>query len=219
MTNIKRLLYCSLIVCVVLAIYPPVVGAQNKVVVIPLIDSTAGTPAPVAKTGIVDSDVTGDDGDLEKGVAWPSPRFTDHSDGTVTDNLTGLVWLKNANCTEFFSGDGAGQNNRAWDAAVTACNSLANGYCGLSDGSTAGDWRLPNRFELESLLDLSQYDPALPLGHPFTDVASNYYWTSSPFAGTTVEYDEKWDADLTDGYVEYYPKTDEDYVWPVRDGN
>ena len=26
---------------------------------------------------------TGDDGDLEKGVAWPSPRFTDHGDGTV----------------------------------------------------------------------------------------------------------------------------------------
>ena len=27
----------------------------------------------------------------------PSPRFTDNNDGTVTDNLTGLVWLKNAN--------------------------------------------------------------------------------------------------------------------------
>ena len=34
----------------------------------------------------------------KKGVAWPNPRFTDNGNGTVTDNLTGLIWLKNANC-------------------------------------------------------------------------------------------------------------------------
>ena len=34
----------------------------------------------------------------QKGVAWPNPRFTDNGNGTVTDNLTGLIWLKNANC-------------------------------------------------------------------------------------------------------------------------
>ncbi|MCW9078616.1 MAG: hypothetical protein OQK74_05525, partial [Gammaproteobacteria bacterium] len=45
-------------------------------------------PAPVAKTGQTSSWAPGDDGDLEKGVAWPSPRFTDNLDGTVTDNLT-----------------------------------------------------------------------------------------------------------------------------------
>ncbi|MBF0552391.1 MAG: hypothetical protein HQK60_17905, partial [Deltaproteobacteria bacterium] len=27
-----------------------------------------------------------DDGDLQKGVAWPSPRFTDNGNGTITDN-------------------------------------------------------------------------------------------------------------------------------------
>ena len=58
----------------------------------------SGYPAPVHKTGQTTSYATGDDGDLEKGVAWPNPRFTDNSDGTVTDNLTGLIWLKNANC-------------------------------------------------------------------------------------------------------------------------
>ena len=41
---------------------------------------------------------TGQDGEIKAGVAWPSPRFTDNSNGTVTDNLTGLIWLKNANC-------------------------------------------------------------------------------------------------------------------------
>ncbi|UCE55232.1 MAG: hypothetical protein JSV31_07260 [Desulfobacterales bacterium] len=59
--------------------------------------------APVAKTGQTDSYADCDDGDLEKGIVWPVPRFTDNEDGTVTDNLTGLVWLKNANCQLFWS--------------------------------------------------------------------------------------------------------------------
>jgi len=46
-------------------------------------------PAPVPKTGQTTSYASGDDGDLELGTAWPSPRFTDHGNGTVTDNLTG----------------------------------------------------------------------------------------------------------------------------------
>ena len=55
-------------------------------------------PAMVPKTGQTTGYATGDDGALQKGVAWPNPRFTDNGDGTVTDNLTGLIWLKNANC-------------------------------------------------------------------------------------------------------------------------
>ncbi len=43
----------------------------------------------VVKTGQTTSYRTGDDGDLEKGVAWPDTRFTDNGNGTVTDNLTG----------------------------------------------------------------------------------------------------------------------------------
>ena len=57
-------------------------------------------PAPVSKTGQTVSYATGDDGDLERGVEKPplKDRFTDNGDGTVTDNLTGLIWLKNADC-------------------------------------------------------------------------------------------------------------------------
>ena len=56
-------------------------------------------PAPVPKTGQTTSFAKvakGDDGNLMSGVAWPNPRFTDNNDGTVTDNLTGLIWLKNS---------------------------------------------------------------------------------------------------------------------------
>jgi hypothetical protein len=57
-------------------------------------------PAPVPKSGQTTSYATGDDGDLERGVEKPplKDRFTDNGDGTVTDNLTGLIWLKNADC-------------------------------------------------------------------------------------------------------------------------
>src|SRR6184192_2353013 len=35
---------------------------------------------------------------LRRGVLWPDPRFTDNGNGSVKDNLTGLIWLKNSNC-------------------------------------------------------------------------------------------------------------------------
>jgi hypothetical protein len=88
----------------------------------------------VPKTGQITSDDDYDDGYYEKGVEWPNPRFRDNEDGTVTDNLTGLIWLKNANCF----------GSRTWNEAITDCNVLANGQCGLTDGSGGGDWRLPN---------------------------------------------------------------------------
>ena len=60
---------------------------------------------------------TRDDGDLQKGVAWPTPRFTDNNNGTVTDNLTGLIWMKNANAFGM----------KTWDDALNAANSLKSG--------------------------------------------------------------------------------------------
>jgi hypothetical protein len=133
----------------------------------------------------------------------------------VTDTLTGLIWLKNANCTTFFSGDSTGQNNRTWADALTAANSLANSYCGLSDSSSAGNWRLPNVRELFSLIDFSQYNPALPSGHPFDGVQLSYYWSSTTYAANTVS---AWGVGLNDGYVITFGKTGDVYVWPVRGG-
>lgn len=57
-----------------------------------------GKAAPVERTGQTTSYAAGDDGDLQRGAIWPNPRFTDNGNGTVTDNLTGLIWLKDANC-------------------------------------------------------------------------------------------------------------------------
>ena len=81
----------------------------------------------------------------------PNPYFPDNGDGTVSDNLTGLIWLKNANCF--------GQKD--WATAMSDADNLSNGTCGLTDGSSAGDWRLPNRVELTSLVNSEYYNPAL----------------------------------------------------------
>ncbi len=122
---------------------------------------------------------TGQDGDKQTGVAWPAPRFIDNNNGTVTDKLTGLVWLKDANCTDTVGGVARGSGLLNWPSALTWSNNLANGKCGLSDNSTAGDWRLPNINELRSLIDYSRHDPALTGGHPFSNVQSIWYWSST----------------------------------------
>ena len=156
-------------------------------------------PAPVPKTGQTISYEEGDDGDLQKGVVWPIPRFTDNLDGTITDNLTNLIWDKNASRYGPF----------AWTTAVTHCNQLEDGAAGLTDGSVAGDWSLANRFELESLLHMGENNLATPdttgtgkwkEGDPFTNVGEgadgNAYWTSS----TTGE-ESAWMVDFTDREV------------------
>ena len=167
--------------------------------------ASSSSSAAVPKTGQTTSYATGDDGDLEKGVALPSPRFTDNSNGTITDNLTGLIWVKNANVF------GA----KTWAQALTDCATLNSGEGGLTDGSVEGAWRLPNAKELCSLIDLGRSSPALPSGHPFTGVQSGYYWSSSTFAGGTGS---AWLVALYGGFVSFGNKAGTYYVWPVRGG-
>jgi len=202
---------------VLILLSPLTVFAQNKVVVIPLFgdDPKPTIPAPVPKTGQTQSYGDRDDGDLQRGVAWPDPRFTDKGNGTVTDNLTGLVWLKNGNCIQFFSGDSTGKNDRTWAGALTAANNLANGYCGLSDGSVAGDWHLPNLRELQSLIDYRKFIIALPDGHPFTNTVSSWYWSSNTYADWASD---AWRVLFLDGQVSYVAKSSSSYVRAVRAG-
>ena len=158
---------------------------------------------------------TGQDGEKLMGVVWPKPRFTDNGNGTVTDNLTGLIWLKNANCTDIVGGIVKADGKLAWASALTWSNSLASGKCGISDGSAAGDWRLPSRRDLYSLVDLQNDNPALPAGHPFSNVQANYYWSSSSFANDT---NGAWVVYMGDGIVVSRNKGTSFYVWPVRGG-
>ena len=165
-------------------------------------------PAPIAKTGQTVSIARGDDGALQKGVAWPNPRFRDNANGTVTDNLTGLIWLKDANCFHRIDG-----GLRSWESALAHADSLASGACGLSDGSRAGDWRLPNRNELTSLLDLGQRNPALSRSHPFTSFQPARYWSSTPSTPSSA-----WRVDFAEGEVTEGTVVSPYFATFVRDG-
>jgi serine/threonine protein kinase len=166
-----------------------------------------------------------------------SYRYIDNCDGTVTDNRTGLIWLKNANCF----------GRQDWKTAMQLAAKLAHqvglikelaskfklaqahGQCGLSDGSKPGDWRLPTKEEWKAMVDdkvaHKHSQPALSNAagtgpwkeeDAFSGVQSSYYWSS-----TTYAYDAAyaWYVNLGSGNVSTYDKTSAYYVWPVRRGH
>jgi hypothetical protein len=157
---------------------------------------------------------TGQDGEIQAGHPLPTPRFKDEGDGTVEDKLTDLIWLQNANCF----------GPQTWQNALNAANSLADGQCGLTDGSVAGDWRLPNVKELQSLIHFGFLDPALSNaagtakwteGNAFSGVQS-LYWSSTTRAGIP---DNAWVVLLRDGLTLADHKDGSfALVWPVRGG-
>jgi hypothetical protein len=193
----------------------------------------AGPPSPPPRTGqtgcwdgaggSIACANTGQDGDLRKGVAWPNPRFTDNWDNTVTDNLTGLMWRKNANaggnCTEDLGGYSNLYYCVTWNEALAsakACNNAA--YAGYTD------WRIPTVNELRSLISDQYANPALPNtagtgqwseGNPFNKVRSERYWTST---GLEAKPEWVWRVEFAYGQTDSYYKSNTLFVWPVRGG-
>lgn len=140
-------------------------------------------------------------------------RFTDLSDGTVRDNSTGLIWLKDANCF--------GQMN--WDDAMYEAELLEHDHCGLTDGSVAGDWRLPTYEEWLLLFDTNYTNPALcnvagtgqwSEGDAFNNVQMANYWDSTVHSPGNARA-----ANMYWGYVTAFPMSTTLWVWPVRDAD
>jgi hypothetical protein len=159
----------------------------------------------VAKTGQTIYYKTGDDGDLQKGVVWSTPRFTGNMGsgaGTVTDNLTGLMWAKDADAIR----------PEDWEDALAYCNALILGG--------HDDWRLPNVKELLSLIDFGKNNPALPGGHSFDNVQAgllSFYGSSTTNHGNTAH---AWHVSMRSGNVDSIGKGPFPilHVWPVRGG-
>jgi hypothetical protein len=146
-------------------------------------------------------------------------RYVDCGNGTVKDNITGLIWLKDASCLA----------NDDWADANIAAAQLADGQCGLTDGSSPGDWRLPTREEWGVIIDQAIAngcsDPYVPdvVGTgccgtgtcAFTGLHLTHFWSSSTWTSTPTY---AWGADLWYGDVFVDIKTFEASVWPVRGG-
>ena len=130
-------------------------------------------------------------------------RYTDKGDGTILDKNTGLIWLKDANASNLpLPNEGAKQ-------FLQEMNSGKRPNFGFSD------WRLPTINELETLVDKSNFYPALPVGHPFANVQNHFYWSSS--VGKDV-LDYVWIVDLASGEMtmDYVSYCSYKFLWPVR---
>ena len=139
-----------------------------------------------------------DTGDLDdKEQDGTAKSYTDNSDGTVTDNQTGLVWQKDHkdDCATL-----------TWEDALSYCSTLASGSGGLTDGSVAGDWRVPSALELFTLSDM-EYPSSSYLNSVFTQTGWNStcygYWSSTTVpSGTSNAYT----LYSYDGRISYYNK-------------
>ncbi len=146
----------------------------------------------------VPCECSGQDGEYRLGLKWPSPRFEAY-EHTVLDRLTGLVWTRNANPAEL---------PLSWQEAFDYIEKMnTEGTFGFSD------WRMPNRRELRSLLSYQTKKPALPEGHPFENVFSGWYWTSTT-ASINTAY--AWYIHMEGARMFYGEKRQFFLLWPVR---
>ena len=124
------------------------------------------------------------------------PSYTDNGDGTVTDECTGLMWQQEDDDT-----------TRTWADALLYCENFE--LAGYSD------WRLPNRRELESLVDVQN---GLSINTEyFPNSNSGAHWSSS---SVVVDPDRAWEiifgSGFEAGFVQSYPKTANDFTRCVR---
>ena len=124
----------------------------------------------------------------------PTSTFTNHGNGTVTHSLTGLMWKQ------------AAQGPMTWSAALAAA--VADVTAGYSD------WRLPNKKELESIVESCGYNPAINQTLFPSTPASNF-WSGS----TYIPYPtDAWFVSFDDGGTDAYDKTIISYMRLVRSG-
>ena len=117
----------------------------------------------------------------------------------VIDTKTGLMWTKNASLFDF---------PMSWNDALATIKELND-----SDLYGYRDWKLPNRKELFSLISHETVNPSIPAGHPFTNIFTGYYWTSSSCARLP---DQAWYIHLGGARVFKGMKYGSYMVWPVR---
>ena len=158
-------------------------------------------------------------------------RYLDKGNGTVLDCNTGLIWLKNATCFSFGT----------WSEAQAYAAGLNNGECGLTDGSSPGEWRLPTCSEFcsawsegtlhpcppgaawNSLVDSSVGPPVVvnatgdgvhTYEDPFVGMNQVFYWSA-----TEINADVACLVSLSNGNVSLGQKELNILpAWPVRSG-
>lgn len=155
----------------------------------------------IPKTGQITSYAAADDGALQKGTAFPNPRFSDNGNGTITDRLTGLMWEQSPSTTKY-----------TWENAFTRVAEINGSGLG---GYT--DWRLPNILELESIVNAEQTSTCdWLITQGFSGIQNANYWTSSTCSTNTAN---AYYLNLQYGNFTYQSKTSLVNVIAVRAGD
>lgn len=133
----------------------------------------------------------------------PNEQFTIGSDGTVVlDKATNLMWMRCSLGQEYILNTCAGTTNKIkWLNALTAAEKST--VAGFSD------WRLPNKNEINTIIELSCHMPTIN-SSIFPSTASLSYWTSSPYDDAESYI---WSANFSNGVI--FP-LDPNQTLPVR---
>ena len=76
-------------------------------------------------------------------------QYVDCGNGTMTDNVTGLIWMSNPDCLV---------QAQTWADAKLVAASLKDKECGLRDNSKPGDWRLMTADEWTRASDRASHE-------------------------------------------------------------
>lgn len=158
-------------------------------------------PSQPLKTGQTTSHQTGDDGDLEKGIAKEYTILTTGryagtinitinskthalSNNCVKDNKTGLMWARYVPLDDIGpDSDGklfwtdAANAEHIWSFVAQANANSLGGY---------NDWRVPNCFELPSIVNYAAYSPCIDTT-AFPSTPSLSHWTSTTYPGSSAQ--------------------------------
>ena len=143
---------------------------------------------------------------LANWAEWPIPNsqvdvtagapnlesYTDNGDGTVTDNVTGLMWQQVVPSIKY-----------AWADAVAYCPTLT-----LAGDS---DWRLPSVIELSSIVDSGQLSPSINPTY-FRSTPADRFWSASPAGSPSYA----WYGNFDSGHTDFNGVSNTGYVRCVR---
>ncbi len=112
----------------------------------------------------------------------------------VRDNKTGLIWQDNSDSKYL---------EMSWKEARNYCQDLV--FAGKNN------WRLPEIKELQTIVDIKRYDPAIK--DSFKNVESYGYWSAS---NSSIDDERAWEVHFEDGATGNYYKSYYAHVRCVR---
>lgn len=100
-----------------------------------------------------------------------------YKEPTLIDQKTNLEWQDNTQLSK-----------RNWDDA--------NAYCSNLKLNGKSDWRLPTIYELQSVVDIQQYKPAVK--NTFNNILPESYWSSTLY---NEDFKHAWRIYFYDGRI------------------